>query len=137
MFEVKKKGSQNIEYLSNCLMEIEGIEMFAYHGCTDSEKVVGTNFSVDIAYKYDTKEAETKDKIELTVNYQEIVEIVHKQMNEKSNLIEHVCNRIFEEIKTKYASKINYLKVVVSKKNPPIKGIVKNVKFTKEDDIKV
>ncbi|OFX78441.1 MAG: dihydroneopterin aldolase [Bacteroidetes bacterium GWE2_29_8] len=117
------------------LIEIEDIEVFAYHGCTESEKIIGGNFIVDISYKYNSAKAEENDDITLAVNYQDITNIAREEMRQTSNLIEHVCKRIFDKIKLKYNKNISYLKVTISKKNPPVGGFVKNVKFTKEENI--
>lgn len=48
------------------LIQIEGMEFFAYHGCFKEERVIGTRFLVDIAIEADTEEAEVTDDLKKT-----------------------------------------------------------------------
>ncbi len=102
-------------------ISIEGMECFAYHGCFKEEQVIGTKFSIDLFLKVDTTEAEQSDKLKDTVNYQEVYRLVKKEMETKSNLLEHVGRRILNRI-TKEFPAVNYARIKIRKLNPPLGG---------------
>ncbi len=100
---------------------IEGMEFFAYHGCFKEERVIGTKFSIDLFLKVNTNEAEKSDKLEDTVNYQAVYQLVKKEMESKSNLLEHVGRRILESIREAFPQ-IDSAKIKIRKLNPPLGG---------------
>ncbi len=79
-------------------ISIEGMEFFAYHGCFKEEQVIGTKFSIDLFMEVSTSIAEKSDKLEDTVNYQAVYLLVKKEMDSKSNLLEHVGRRVLESV---------------------------------------
>ena len=81
---------------------LEGMEFFAYHGCFKEEQLIGTKFIVDIEVEFDTDSAEKSDHLHDTLNYQEVYRIVKKEMEIRSNLLEHVARRILTTLKTAY-----------------------------------
>ncbi|RLD38291.1 MAG: dihydroneopterin aldolase [Bacteroidetes bacterium] len=100
---------------------IEGMEFFAYHGCFKEERVIGTKFSIDLFLKVHTNEAEKSDKLEDTVNYQAVYQLVKEEMESKSNLLEHVGRRILESIREAFPQ-IDSAKIKIRKLNPPLGG---------------
>ncbi len=100
---------------------IEGMEFFAYHGCFKEEQVIGTKFSIDLFLKVNTNEAEKSDKLEDTVNYQAVYQLVKEEMESKSNLLEHVSRRILESIREAFPQ-IDSAKIKIRKLNPPLGG---------------
>lgn len=100
---------------------IEGMEFFAYHGCFKEERVIGTKFSIDLFLKVNTNEAEKSDKLEDTVNYQAVYQLVKEEMESKSNLLEHVSRRILESIREAFPQ-IDSAKIKIRKLNPPLGG---------------
>ncbi|MBK7029590.1 MAG: dihydroneopterin aldolase [Bacteroidales bacterium] len=115
------------------LIQIEGMEFFAYHGCFKEERVIGTRFIVDIAIEADTKEAEVTDDLKKTVNYQSVYKIIKAEMAEKSHLLEHVGRRIIRSIHT-YHPEARHIKVKIMKLNPALAegGKIKHVSVTLE-----
>ena len=105
---------------------LEGMEFFAYHGCFHEEQIIGTKFIVDVELDTDTSMAEVTDHLEDTVNYQTVYGIVRHEMEQKSQLIEHVCRRILDRIKNAFPG-IGSARVSVSKVNPPLGGKVRQV----------
>ena len=51
------------------IIAIEGMEFYAYHGCFEEEKIIGTGFMADLYFRVDTSEAEKTDNLKKTVNY--------------------------------------------------------------------
>ncbi|NQV01330.1 MAG: dihydroneopterin aldolase [Bacteroidia bacterium] len=105
---------------------LEGMEFFAYHGCFHEEQIIGTRFVVEIELEVDTAKAEVTDHLEDTVNYQSVYGLVRHEMEQKSQLIEHVGRRILDAIKITFPG-ITSLQVRISKVNPPLGGKVKQV----------
>lgn len=105
---------------------LEGMEFFAYHGCFHEEQIIGTKFVVEVELETNTARAEASDRLEDTVNYQTIYGLVRHEMEQKSQLIEHVCRRIMDSIDTSFPE-ISSLRISVSKVNPPLGGKVKQV----------
>jgi len=105
---------------------LEGMEFFAYHGCFHEEQIIGTKFVVEVELEVDTNKSEVSDHLEDTINYQTVYGLVRHEMEQKSQLIEHVCRRILNAIKNAFPG-ITALQVTVSKVNPPLGGKVKQV----------
>jgi 7,8-dihydroneopterin aldolase/epimerase/oxygenase len=107
-------------------ISIEGMEFFAYHGCFEEERIIGNRFIIDISIEVETEEAELTDELSKTVNYQKVYDLVRKEMNIKSKLLEHLARRIAHAICVHFPS-VKGLSVKVSKLNPPVGGKVDKV----------
>jgi dihydroneopterin aldolase len=107
-------------------IKIEGIKLYAYHGCLEEEAKIGAHYEVDVLIDFDFSAASVSDILNKTVDYVLVYEIVKKQMEVRSNLLEHVGRRVFDEIMHFYTN-IQYLKVSISKLNPPMNGNVSRV----------
>ena len=105
---------------------LEGMEFFAYHGCFHEEQIIGTQFKVDLELEVDTSKAETSDHLKDTINYMEVYGLVQHEMEQKSQLIEHVARRILDAVKTAFPE-VSSLEVKISKTNPSLGGKVKQV----------
>lgn len=106
------------------LIAIEGIELYGYHGVYETEAQIGGWYSFDTYIKTDWQEAAEKDDINLTLNYQTVYQICKAQNQVRRNLIETLCQAIYNEIKATFKLQ-NGLKVRVSKLNPPVGGKAK------------
>ena len=62
------------------IIELEGMEFKAYHGCLEQEKVRGNLFTVDFRGELDLSAAAESDNLNDTLNYGEIYEIVADEM---------------------------------------------------------
>ncbi len=114
------------------VIEIEGMEFYAFHGCYKEEQIVGNRFLVDIVYETDSSSAIDSDSICDAVSYLEVYQIVEKQMAITSHLLEHVAERIIDAVLGHFYPQITHIKVKVSKCNPPLGGFVKKVSVTLE-----
>jgi len=108
------------------IVEVNGVEVFAYHGCMNEEAILGGKYIVDIAVTTDFQKAGLSDNLSDTLDYVAIRSIAVEEMNVRSKLIEHVGYRIVNRIK-KELSPIISVKLKITKTNPPIKGQVKDV----------
>ena len=102
------------------------MEFWAYHGCFDEERIVGTKYIISITLDVNIDKATRTDQLEDTVNYQEVYDIVKTEMAIPSNLIEHVCGRIKNNIR-KHLPHIQNTNISLSKYNPPLGGQIEKV----------
>ncbi len=115
--------NSNPNYLTmNCLVCLENIEFFAYHGFQDEEQTIGNRYSVDINIETDFMQAAQRDKLSQTINYGEVYEIVKAQMQISARLLEYLAYQIITKLFEKY-QKAYTIEVVVRKHNPPIGGV--------------
>ena len=108
------------------LISIEKMEFYAYHGCFEEERKVGTWFNVDLSIEVDTSKAEETDSLEDTVNYQAVYAVVKREMMISSNLLENVARRIINAIKKEFPA-VSYAWVKIKKMNPPLGGKMNSV----------
>ncbi len=100
---------------------INDMRFYAHHGCFEQERAIGTHFRVDLEFVTDTSRAEVSDNIADTVNYLEVYQVVKREMEIPSHLLEHVARRIGEGVKQNFSS-VDSVNVKVSKLNPPLGG---------------
>jgi len=111
------------------IIEIEGMEFYAYHGCFTEEQIVGNKFLVNLRIEADCSKAKTTDNINDAVNYQIAYDVIKNEMEKKSHLLENIANRILESLFNKMSG-IKIATVKVSKINPPLGGKIKSVSVT-------
>ena len=105
---------------------VEGIKVYAYHGCLAEEGKIGTNYIVDVTMETDFTEAEKTDNLSKTIDYVVVYNVVKTQMAIRSKLIEQVGQRIVDELKKQFAT-LKKVEVKVTKLNPPMNGDVERV----------
>ncbi|MCX6235309.1 MAG: dihydroneopterin aldolase [Bacteroidetes bacterium] len=111
------------------LISLEGMEFYAHHGCFKEEKVIGTRFIIDFFLEADTTEAEKTDDLTKTINYQTVYALVKEEMDQASNLLEHVARQILDRVCRQFPQ-ITFAEVTVSKINPQVGGKVEKVSVT-------
>ena len=97
------------------------MEFFAYHGCFKEEQVIGTKFRIDLFLEVDTSAAEKSDQLQDTVNYQSVFQLVKKEMETTSKILEHVGRRILDRIKNEFPL-VDHARIKIRKLNPPLGG---------------
>ncbi|MEO9477444.1 MAG: dihydroneopterin aldolase [Cyclobacteriaceae bacterium] len=103
-------------------VSLEGMEFYARHGYYEEERIIGNKYSVDVTIEADLSDAADTDKLEGTINYEVVYEIVAKVMAVDALLLEHLAGKIIKDLKSTFPS-IKKTCVKVSKYNPPIKGL--------------
>lgn len=103
------------------IIEIEGMEFFAYHGCYETERVVGNKFEVYASMETNCDLAAATDNVENALNYVSVYEIIAREMMIKSHLLEHVGKRIMDALLEAFPQ-IEHITIKVSKLNPPLGG---------------
>lgn len=108
------------------IIEVNGIKLYAFHGCLEEEGKIGGNYLVDVHMKTDFQQAAQSDELSETIDYVHINAIVEQEMAIRSKLIEHVGQRIVSRIEQEIKGLIGF-RVKVTKICPPINGDVDNV----------
>ncbi|MCG6187881.1 dihydroneopterin aldolase [Maribellus maritimus] len=111
------------------IIEIERMQFYAFHGHYKTERVVGNNFEVYLRFETDCSTAAISDNLNDTTNYQEVYNLVKKEMQNTSHLLEHVAQRILNSL-FKNFPEIKNAQVKISKINPPMGGEIEKVSVT-------
>ncbi len=107
-------------------INLEGIRLYAYHGCNSDEAKTGSAYEIDVYIDTDFTEAIATDELEKAIDYCAVYEVCKTEMAVRSNLIEEVGHRIFKRLKETFTGIIN-LRIRLTKLNPPINGDVERV----------
>ena len=108
------------------VIQIEKMEFYAYHGHFREEQIVGNRFLVDLWMETDMSKPAETDNLEDAVNYQVAYKLIRKEMEKKSNLLEHIAKRILDTLFESLEG-IDKLRVKISKMNPPVGGKIDSV----------
>lgn len=105
---------------------VEGIQVYAYHGCLEEEGKIGGQYTVDVFMKTDFTDAAKDDDLCKTIDYVEVYEIVKAEMAIRAKLIETVGQRIMERLQAQLKH-LRSCRVKITKHNPPMNGNVDKV----------
>ena len=114
-------------------IELNAMKFYAYHGISSQETKIGNYFMVDISYVCPSEKACITDDLHDTISYADVYNAVKTEMECPSKLLEHVAERISNALKAAF-SQLSYLKVRVSKMNPPLGGEVQSASVTIETE---
>lgn len=103
------------------ILELEGMEFRANHGCLEEERRDGNIFTVDFRAEIPLAAAAASDCLSDTLDYSAVYDIVAAQMAVPSNLLENVAARIASAIEEAFPG-LEHFSLRVSKKNPPVGG---------------
>ena len=116
-------------------VKVENLKIYAFHGCMNEEKVIGSDYIVNITAVCFVNKEVFQDVINGTVDYVDLARIAKQEMSIRAKLLEVVVKRIidrsFEEITV-----LNKISVTVSKINPPINADVEAVSVTMAEERK-
>lgn len=108
------------------IIRLQNIRTFSYHGCLVEESKIGSDYRVDLEIEADLTQSAQSDRLTDTVDYVHLNRIVVEEMAIRSELLEHVAQRINNRI-LKELVMVTQVTVEVSKINPPIGGDVQQV----------
>ncbi|MGM9785716.1 MAG: dihydroneopterin aldolase [Candidatus Cryptobacteroides sp.] len=126
-----KKRISDVAGSDFAIIELEGMEFHAFHGCLESERKEGNIFEVDFTGYADIHKASCSDSLSDTIDYGKVYDVVAQEMAIPSNLLETVATRIADRIRREFPEFAEF-KVRVSKKNPPVAGKVQWSRITVE-----
>lgn len=100
---------------------IKNLKIYAYHGVNPEEKRDGQTFYIDITLQADLSRPCVSDKVEDTINYDEVCSCAYRIMTENTyDLIERaaqaVCDGILDEF-----PQVMQIELTLKKPNAPVK----------------
>lgn len=98
---------------------LENISFYSYHGVMPQEKIVGNTFIVNLKLKVDFTQASLTDNLNDTISYAEVYNVMKREMDIPSQLLEHVCRRIVQSLFDAFPT-IGEITISLKKKNPPM-----------------
>ena len=112
-------------------IHLKNIRIYAYHGCMEEEKKIGSDYLVNLVVQADLSLSCKSDKLKDTVDYVALLDIVKNQMKIRANLLENVADRVVNKIILQFPS-VRKAIVEISKLNPPINGDIDEVVIRRE-----
>ena len=103
-------------------MELRGMTFRAHHGCQEHEKLYGGMFEVDFKAPYSLGRAAGSDDLSDAADYGIIYEIIKKEMQIPSELLESVAARIASAVRQEFPYVFGKIEIRISKLDPPVGG---------------
>jgi dihydroneopterin aldolase len=100
------------------IIELKQVRFYSHHGLYDGERKAGGEFVVDLAVKYPAADRKLQ-RINETVNYEILYDLVKQEMQEPRDLLETVAMAITENIRKQFPS-VEEVEIRIEKKNPPL-----------------
>ncbi len=98
---------------------LRDVRFHAFHGVMPQERKVGADFTVTIRVKTDVTRAAETDEVEDTLNYAALFDVVKREMEMPSKLLEHVAGRIARAVADEF-HEVSAVDLEVTKLNPPM-----------------
>lgn len=107
-------------------IEIDSLRLFAHHGVAAQERAVGNTFEVSLSVNYPMDGAVENDNLGATLDYGTVIQLIKREMEIPSMLLEHAAGRIFNALRHEFPA-ISSGKIKVTKVTPPCGVEVKGV----------
>ncbi len=107
-------------------IEIDSLRLFARHGVAAQERTVGNIFEVSLSVCYPIDVAVENDDLMATLDYGSVIELIKREMEIPSLLLEHAAGRIVNALRREFPA-ISSGKIKVTKVTPPCGVEVKGV----------
>lgn len=104
-------------------IELVNMEFFAHHGCFSEEQIIGNKFIINFWVEADLTKPSQTDNINDALNYQQLYNIIKREMKPKSHLLEFVARRILNAVKGEFPY-ITNAQISIDKLNPPMGGLI-------------
>ena len=98
---------------------LQDVHFYASHGVMPQEKRVGGDFLLNLRVGYSLSAAMESDRLEDTISYAALFELVASEMRIPSKLLEHVAGRIAHAIISAYPE-VCSIDLDIVKQNPPM-----------------
>ncbi len=98
------------------------MEFFSLHGYYPEEQLLGNRYVVDVIVELD-RDPQPGDRLEDTLNYEKIFEIVKRNMNKSVKLLETVLHHVHADILSEYPE-VYSIDVCICKRRPLIDSLI-------------
>jgi dihydroneopterin aldolase len=100
-------------------VEIRGLSIYTHHGVNEAERETGQRLEIDVSFDVPDCDAVLTDRLEDTVDYAEVCDIVALGATERSyKTLERLCQVIAERLMERFACES--VRVRAAKPEPPI-----------------
>ena len=107
-------------------VEIRGLSIYTHHGVSDAEQEVGQRLEFDITFDVPDCDAVLTDRIEDTVDYGEVCDLVALAATERSyRTLERLCAVVAERLAERYGCET--VTVRAAKPEPPLPMSIREV----------
>ena len=104
---------------SSVEVELRGLSIYTHHGVTDAEQEVGQRLEFDLTLDVADCDAVLTDRVEDTVDYAEVCDIVALAATERSyRTLERLCQVVAERLMERFDCES--VRVRAAKPEPPI-----------------
>src|SRR5207244_5766198 len=80
-------------------IEVRGLSIYTHHGVTEAEREIGQRLEIDVSFDVPDCDAVLTDRLEDTVDYAEVCDIVALAATERSyKTLERLCDVIGERL---------------------------------------
>ena len=107
-------------------VELRGLSIYTHHGVTDAEQEIGQRLVIDVSFDVPDCDAVLTDRIEDTIDYSEVSDIVALAATERSyRTLERLAAVIGERLMERFGS--DSVRVRAAKPEPPIPVAIEEV----------
>jgi 7,8-dihydroneopterin aldolase/epimerase/oxygenase len=100
-------------------VELRGLSIYTHHGVSDAEREIGQRIEFDVSFDVPDCDAVLTDRLEDTVDYAEVCDIVALAATERSyKTLERLCKVIGERLIERY--RCEHVRVRAAKPEPPL-----------------
>jgi dihydroneopterin aldolase len=104
---------------SSVEVELRGLSIYTHHGVTDAEQEVGQRLEFDLTLDVADPDAVLTDRVEDTVDYSEVCDIVALAASERSyRTLERLCQVVAERLMERFDCES--VRVRAAKPEPPL-----------------
>lgn len=107
-------------------VEVRGLSIYTHHGVTEAERETGQRLEIDVSIDVPDCDAVLTDRVEDTVDYAEVCDIVALGATERSyRTLERLCHVIAERLMERF--NCESVRVRAAKPEPPLPIAVEQV----------
>ena len=111
---------------SSVEVELRGLSIYTHHGVTDAEREVGQRLEFDITFDVPDCDAVLTDRLEDTVDYAQVCDIVALAATERNyRTLERLCQVVGERLMERYGCES--VRVRAAKPEPPLPLAIQEV----------
>src|SRR5919109_5552787 len=100
-------------------VELRGLSIYTHHGVTEAEQEVGQRIEIDVSFDVPDCDAVLTDRIEDTIDYAEVCDIVALAATERSyRTLERLCQVVAERLMERFDC--DSVEVRAAKPEPPL-----------------
>jgi dihydroneopterin aldolase len=117
--EEEVDGEEHEDSREAVTIEISGLSLYTHHGVSDSEREVGQRLMFDIRLDMGESDATVTDRVEDTVDYAEVCQLVALIAQQRSHrTLERLCSTVADRLLADY--ELEGVWVKATKPEPPI-----------------